>query len=495
MESLFVFPKSAPSSTNTLSGKKSEGSDPITSSSSSSSSFEIPSFLGSLSAWRSGWERVQAPLSALSSLQFVLQTYATRSAWPRWRQADEAMEAVLAAVFGLDGMLSLGMARLSSSPPPLHCLVDLVTAASVFLTLGETEAAGRRGGQGVIHLLHALKAVRLLRLLRLSPWLAEVVGDPVQRQVAEMALQASAMLLFFAALLQSLEETEQEESLHVWLYFAWVTVATVGYGDVLPLTWAGRLAAMALIACALINLPRMTQQLLDQMKLQSVHVRAVFQPPSRSSPHVVVCGDVSSLALQAFFQELFHEDHGEPDLQAVLLLPRPPSLPLLLLLRHPRYRHNLCYLQGSALARRDLARARVQSARAVFILADQFSSRPDDSDAQSILVNLSLRRHLASSSSYPRSQKTLFCTQLIRSENRRHLSRWWRRGGEGRGKEQQQEEQEEVVVCLDEVKMGALAKALLYPGANTLIMNLLSSTSERDSQQQQGQGQDKHWTW
>ncbi len=37
-----------------------------------------------------------------------------------------------------------------------------------------------------------------------------------------------------------------------------------------------------------------------------------------------------------------------------------------------------------------------------------------------------------------------------------------------------------VVVCLNEIKMGVIAKAAVYPGANTLIMNLLSSFSDED---------------
>jgi hypothetical protein len=33
-------------------------------------------------------------------------------------------------------------------------------------------------------------------------------------------------------------------------------------------------------------------------------------------------------------------------------------------------------------------------------------------------------------------------------------------------------------VCLNEIKMGVLAKAVMYPGSNTLLMNLISSFSD-----------------
>ena len=38
-----------------------------------------------------------------------------------------------------------------------------------------------------------------------------------------------------------------------------------------------------------------------------------------------------------------------------------------------------------------------------------------------------------------------------------------------------------VVICLNEIKMGVIAKAAVYPGANTLIMNMLSSFSDVDA--------------
>ncbi len=34
------------------------------------------------------------------------------------------------------------------------------------------------------------------------------------------------------------------------------------------------------------------------------------------------------------------------------------------------------------------------------------------------------------------------------------------------------------MVCLNEIKMGAMAKAVMYPGSNTLLMNLVSSFSD-----------------
>lgn len=79
----------------------------------------------------------------------------------------------------------------------------------------------------------------------------------------------------------------------------------------------------------------------------------------------------------------------------------------------------------------------------------------------------------------------LLCMQLIRPENRRHL---------GSGGESDRHDTKELVVCLNEMKMGIIAKSVMFPGASTMVFNLLTSFAEgtmgldesqsNDSQQQ-----------
>ena len=61
----------------------------------------------------------------------------------------------------------------------------------------------------------------------------------------------------------------------------------------------------------------------------------------------------------------------------------------------------------------------------------------------------------------------LICMQLIRPENRRHLGT---NGDDDRDKD--------LVVCLNEMKMGIIAKSVMFPGASTMIFNLLTSFAE-----------------
>ena len=87
----------------------------------------------------------------------------------------------------------------------------------------------------------------------------------------------------------------------------------------------------------------------------------------------------------------------------------------------------------------------------------QCSSNPDEEDAKTILQQFSIQKYLKmhSSSNQRRSKfKSLFCLQLIRPENKRHLVHSC--VGESF-------DISHVVVCLNEIKMGVVAKAVIYP--------------------------------
>jgi hypothetical protein len=43
--------------------------------------------------------------------------------------------------------------------------------------------------------------------------------------------------------------------------------------------------------------------------------------PRPKTKHVIICGDLKSTALREFFSELFHEDHENMNLHAVILQP------------------------------------------------------------------------------------------------------------------------------------------------------------------------------
>ena len=303
-----------------------------------------------------------------------------------------------------------------------------------------------------------------------------------------------------------------------------VTCTTVGYGDISPQTDWGRFAAMAMISFAIITVPQMTNELIEKMGQLSIYARARYIPKTPKSQHVLICGDCgnNSSSLLEFFAELFHEDHDVGNLHAVVLQPGYPSIEMRhIIIKDPIYSKCVTYLDGSPLNDHDLTRALTSSARAVFILANKFTTNPDEEDAKTILQQFSIQRHFNLHGGNSRNSNTSgntnngvggsiahytgrystvnvmrkmihwsysciyslfsghgiqihsdddhiasFCIQLIRPDNKRHLASTAAHHSDTSINHPQH------IVCLNEIKMGVIAKACIFPVSYVLICML-----------------------
>ena len=104
------------------------------------------------------------------------------------------------------------------------------------------------------------------------------------------------------------------------MYYVVVSISTVGYGDISPSSDLGRFAAMCIICFAIIFVPQQTNELIEKMGILSVYARRRYKPRANTQ-HVVICGDLRTTFLNEFFNELFHEDHENMNLNAVILQP------------------------------------------------------------------------------------------------------------------------------------------------------------------------------
>jgi hypothetical protein len=127
--------------------------------------------------------------------------------------------------------------------------------------------------------------------------------------------------------MQYLESHIQTLPFHTWLYYIVVTTSTVGYGDITPEGALGRFMAMFIIIFAITFVPQQTNILIEKMNRSSVWTRAVYTLRGNQK-HVLICGDLKSTSLTEFFRELFHEDHENMNLNAVILQPGIPPSPL-----------------------------------------------------------------------------------------------------------------------------------------------------------------------
>jgi voltage-gated potassium channel len=217
-----------------------------------------------------GLSPVTIVLVGLVILSFVTLALETEPTLPAWLStAVGAANTIIVVLFALEYVVRLWAVgenpayagaggRMHYAFTPL-ALADLAAfAPELALTLFAPEEGGA--------MLAALRALRLFRLFKLARYVPafSIVGAALRRAgppllaalaVAAVQVYVAALILYF---IEGAIEGQQEEfgSVTRALWWAVVTLTTVGYGDVYPITPLGRFAA-ALIALAGIGIVAM----------------------------------------------------------------------------------------------------------------------------------------------------------------------------------------------------------------------------------------------
>lgn len=95
---------------------------------------------------------------------------------------------------------------------------------------------------------------------------------------------------------------------HDALYFTVVTFATVGYGDMSPGGWMGRLVMLSLIAITFVLVPFETSKLVRLTRLRSAY--SGYLSLADGNAHIIVACDVECAGVADFLKEFFHEVGG-----------------------------------------------------------------------------------------------------------------------------------------------------------------------------------------
>lgn len=201
-------------------------------------------------------------------------------------------ERVTVTIFSLDYLLRWATAdykfRQSGLTPFLRypfspmAIVDLLSILPSLIMIHSAFRLLR-----VMRLLRALRVLRVIKVVRYSDTfriLSEVLRESRQPLVAVLSLAVGYIVL--SALVMFTVEAESFDNYFEAVYWATMSLTTVGYGDIYPITATGRIVTMAssIMGIAIIALPSSIitagyiRALNRRMEPQGTHVETLPTP-------------------------------------------------------------------------------------------------------------------------------------------------------------------------------------------------------------------------
>ncbi|MBI3945026.1 MAG: NAD-binding protein [Armatimonadetes bacterium] len=278
--------------------------------------------------------------------------------------------------------------------------------------------------------------------LRQLLWIAR------RENVPRLAAIGFTVMAILATICFAFEYGRNEQFQSVWdaLWWAFVTVMTVGYGDKYPTTWPARFFAVWLMAHGVLMMSFLTAAIASVMverKMREDKGLGLIQLRG----HFVVCGWNSHA--ERILAELFQQRKGE--LHVVLVCDLEEQMVNDLAFRFPRA--NIRFVKGDFTQETTLRRANVQNARAVVVLADPGSAGTAASaDQRTIIAALAVKTV---------APDAVTCAELLDPGNREHLER----------------AKVDGIIVTGEYTGFLLANAALAPGVPEAAHDLLTGTS------------------
>ena len=279
-------------------------------------------------------------------------------------------------------------------------LIDLLTVLAVFPIF--------RG-------LRALRLLRLLRTRRVLRYSNPVMG--LTRAFEENALLyglAFTVFGLFAVLggvsitLVEVDQNPDIQTLADGVWWALVTLTTVGFGDITPITPLGRVVGGTLMIAGMFSLALFAGIVGNTLMASVLTIRQEQFRMRAHVNHIVVCGfePGTRLLLDALAAELDLHDN-----QVVVFGPDERPIDLA-----PEF----LYVQGDPTKESELAKVRVEHARAVVICGAR-SKLPQEADATTLLTVFTIRRTLrANPVEPPRAEPLYIVAEVLDSENVEH---------------------------------------------------------------------------
>ncbi|XP_055871661.1 potassium channel subfamily T member 2-like isoform X4 [Biomphalaria glabrata] len=283
----------------------------------------------------------------------------------------------------------------------------------------------------------------------------QTISVTLLQQMVMLVVNIICLVFINICFIQHIQRASSEKQLSMFdsLYFVIVTFSTVGYGDIYPDIWLGRLFTIIMICVAFASIPRHIEGLVSTYMERQKAGGEYSQRSAQRNRHVIVC---SSAMIQDTLMDFLNEFYAHPKLEdhtVILLCPQELDSNKQVILKDPKWAHRVIYMRGSSLKDIDLKRCRVHQADACFFLAPRPTQDKAKADRHTILRSWAVKDFAPNCKQY---------IQLFKAKNKLHVKF------------------AEHVVCEDEFKYALLANNCLYPGLSTLVSLLVHTSTGQE---------------
>lgn len=347
-----------------------------------------------------------------------LLTVAEKPTWKAVLIGFQRVDLVILALFALE----LSLRVLSWRPPDLDFydrnapeLLWLHFVRRVEFLLRPMSLIDLAAILAVHPYLRGLRALRLLRLVRL--WRvfrhANPITDIVEAfwinrilyRAAFTFLGAVTLLGGLSIFLVERGENPDIETLGDGLWWALVTLTTVGFGDITPITPLGRVLGAGMMIAGMFTLASFAGLVGSTLLTSILNFRMEQFRMTNTVGHLVVLGytEGSRLLLPTLLEAV------PRSLQIVLMAPddRPEDLPRV-----------MEWITGDPTRQLHLDRVRLAHADSVLVVGRRDLS-PEQSDAQTLLTLFTIRAHL-DQAKVPRRRPLHVVAEILDAENVKH---------------------------------------------------------------------------
>jgi hypothetical protein len=301
--------------------------------------------------------------------------------------------------------------------------------------------------------LGIFKLLRLFRLSVLIRYYRFVNPRNFIIQVVLLVISVIGLLIGFSGAIQVVEKAfnEQYIAFHDTIYFMFVTLTTIGYGDISVKSVLGKAFLITFFLFGVVVIPYMLKKIFDIITSKSNVFRIVN---FKLSDHVIVTGSSTFSKISEFVKEFYHESSGKLQYTKLLFVFNDEELcnQVTRIIDTPHYLRHVGVYYGDIRDHEVLQVIRADRARALFVLSRQNTKDPRKQDTNTLMITLSLKNY---------NMNLKIHAEVVLPESKTLLVQ----AGAS------------IVVCTEDLKLKIIAMSMNWPGFSTLLSNLSTSLS------------------